>query len=182
MKVSPNGANTSCEQSTENSRPSSHATTTAPHLLSPEHAQNALPAAADMFGLPSSSSQPSSSQHYYQQPPITSFSVALAENPLPPLPTFDSQHYAPRPPSSPYQEAPIPPNVVYPDVPSRSMSKSRASRRSDKSVSGRVPIVPSSSDDRGSLRSGGGRKSLKTGSIGDSLSLGGRLSPLSLFK
>ncbi|KAI0088350.1 hypothetical protein BDY19DRAFT_906841 [Irpex rosettiformis] len=165
--------------STENSRPSSHATTAAPHLLSPEHAHHALPSMTDMFGFPSSSSKPSSSQqNYYQQPPITSFSVALAENPLPPLPTFDSRPY----PASPYQEAPVPPNVVYPDVPSRSMNKSRASRRSEKSAGGGVPVVPSSSDDRGSWKSGAGRKSLKAGSIGDSLSLGGRLSPLSLFK
>ncbi|KAI0340289.1 hypothetical protein BDW22DRAFT_409106 [Trametopsis cervina] len=138
--------------STDNSRPSSAAVTVPqqPEFLSPEHAHNVLPSLSDML-YTNTAPAPSQSNSY-----------SYSSHSNPPQPSHWDQH-----PGSPYIEAPVPANIVYPEPPMR--TRSRAEPR-------RVPVVPSSSDGTGDDRSFKSRRGADSGS------LGGRLSPISLFK
>lgn len=128
-------------QSTDNSRPSSGVSTTAPHLLSPEHAHRTLPSLADILGPP----EPPKDLTPYA--PDTAVYTMHARTPVPK-------------PSSPYVEAPVPSGVVYPAPPGR--TKSRASVT-------RPPTVPPSEGTGGYYSPS--LKSRKTrGSMADSLS------------
>ncbi|KAI0696359.1 hypothetical protein BC835DRAFT_873896 [Cytidiella melzeri] len=145
--------------STDNSRPSSVGTGTAtvPHLLSPEHAHTALPALAEMFGFPSPLDQQPSRPHSTQS---QGREWSQQTTPL---------HYA---------EAPVPPNVVYPEVP---RTKSRAENRSLSSSDGESGYENSFKSVAKRQQQVQQRDSLSTGG-GSGAGAGGRLSPLSLFK
>lgn len=161
-------ADSASQSTSDDSRPSTALTTRGEtHLLSPDHAHTALPALVEMLGGPPS--RPQSQPQSHSRSRSHSQPSQLQQNPLPAFPTYTTPDLRP---GSFYDEAPLPPNVVYPEPPGR--SKSRASDR-------RVPVVASSSrsEDTGDSISYRSRK--RAGSVADSLSFGGRLSPLSLF-
>jgi hypothetical protein len=156
-------------QSTDNSRPTSVGTTavTAPHLLSPEYANEPLPVVVDsMFSVPSNSQPepPSYADPRHSSADNNTRARSFSSSSSSSSPPLHIPSHS-RPQSPYYAEAPVPQSIVYPDVPAR--TKSRMSSRSNLSVGS----YPNS-------------KRIPGGSVVDSssISLGGRLSPLSLFK
>ncbi|CAL1710226.1 unnamed protein product [Somion occarium] len=143
------------------SRGSSQRTTNIPHLLSPDHANRPLPIQVEPvlamhFEAPKFVMDKSQIPEVDTLPPNfmpTSFSPKPGTPPTPPdVMEGNSIRRSPSPPRTPYDPAPVPPSVVYPDPPIRSMT----------------PHTPSSPPNRTSSRARS-----RNGSIAE------RLSPLS---
>ncbi|KIP07740.1 hypothetical protein PHLGIDRAFT_127424 [Phlebiopsis gigantea 11061_1 CR5-6] len=96
--------------STDGSHPSSAVSTSAPHLLSPEHAHSALPALMDILGPAEPPAVPATAVYTMHAP---------TPPPLPMLQRASSPYYA---------EAPVPGGVVYPESPARAKSRASTAR------------------------------------------------------